>query len=344
MSNKLKIITLAEFVIANKPDMLPIFVQLETCLKIISSKLRVASLENLTGLTGTTNVYGEEVQKLDEFANQLLVDKMLASGKVGVVLSEELENPVYKIAPIKGLAPQVTGVIQGVETNNYIFAMDPIDGSSNIDISLPVGTIFSLYNNNGTLLQQGKDQVCAGYVLYSSATVIVLTFGDGVYTFTLDSEVDCFFLTDEKLRIPDDTKIYSINEGNYNKFFDQTKKFLTTAKDQEYKLRYVCSMVGDVHRNLLKGGIFIYPGDVKSPNGKLRLLYEINPMAMLLTQAGGQAFLEDGTDPMTIVPTKHDQTLPIILGSKVQVQLYLDCKYTNHTINPRQQYLESIRI
>ena len=320
MSNKLKIITLAEFVIANKPDMLPIFVQLETCLKIISSKLRVASLENLTGLTGTTNVYGEEVQKLDEFANQLLVDKMLASGKVGVVLSEELENPVYRELPLdKGLS-QSDGV------SNYIFAMDPIDGSSNIDISLPVGTIFSFYNNNGELLQQGKNQVCAGYVLYSSATVIVLTFGDGVYTFTLDSEVDCFFLTDEKLQIPLDSKIYSINEGNYNKFFDQTKRFLTTVKDQEYKLRYVCSMVGDVHRTLLKGGIFIYPGDVKSPTGKLRLLYEINPMAMLMTQAGGQAFLEDGTDPMTIVPTKHDQTLPIILGSKVQVQLYLSCK------------------
>jgi fructose-1,6-bisphosphatase I len=323
MSSKLKIITLAEFVIANKPGMLPIFVQLETCLKIISSKLRVASLENLTGLTGTVNVYGEQVQKLDEFANQLLVDKMLASGKVGVVLSEELENPVYrdqsKLPLDKGLS-QSDGVL------DYIFAMDPIDGSANIDISLPVGTIFSLYNNTGTLLQKGQDQVCAGYVLYSSATVIVMTFGDGVYTFTLDSEVDCFFLTDEKLQIPEDTKIYSINEGNYNKFFDQTKKFLTAAKDQEYKLRYVCSMVGDVHRTLLKGGIFIYPGDVKSPSGKLRLLYEINPMAMLLTQAGGQAFLEDGTDPMTIVPTKHDQTLPIILGSKAQVQLYINCK------------------
>jgi fructose-1,6-bisphosphatase I len=339
MSSKLKIITLAEFVIANKPDMLPIFVQLETCLKIISSKLRVASLENLTGLTGTTNVYGEEVQKLDEFANQLLVDKMLASGKVCVVLSEELENPVYKKDVILSKGEVGSGfpneasprqakdpVPESIKTNDYIFAMDPIDGSANIDISLPVGTIFSLYNNNGTLLQKGQDQVCAGYVLYSSATVIVMTFGDGVYTFTLDSEVDCFFLTDEKLQIPEDTKIYSINEGNYNKFFDQTKKFLSTAKDQEYKLRYVCSMVGDVHRTLLKGGIFIYPGDVKSPSGKLRLLYEINPMAMLLTQAGGQAFLEDGTDPMTITPTKHDQTLPIILGSKTQVQLYLNCK------------------
>jgi fructose-1,6-bisphosphatase I len=324
MSNKLKIITLAEFVIANKADMLPIFVQLETCLKIISSKLRVASLENLTGLTGTTNVYGEEVQKLDEFANQLLVDKMLASGKVGVVLSEELENPVYKTAPAQGLAAELNEV--STNQGDYIYAMDPIDGSSNIDIALPVGTIFSFYHNNGTLLQQGKDQVCAGYVLYSNATAIVLSFGDGVYTFTLDSEVDCFFLTGEKLTMPEDSKIYSLNEGNYNKFFDQTKKFLTTAKDQDYKLRYVGSMVGDVHRTLLKGGIFIYPGDVKSPNGKLRLLYEINPMAMLINQAGGQAFLEDGTDPMTIRPTKHDQTLPIILGSKAQVQLYLSCK------------------
>lgn len=320
MSNKLKIVTLAEFVIANKPDMLPIFVQLENCLKIISSKLRVASLENLTGLTGTTNVYGEEVQKLDEFANQLLVDKMLASGKVGVVLSEELENPVYRELPlVKGLA-HTDGV------SDYIYAMDPIDGSSNIDIALPVGTIFSFYHNNGVLLQQGKDQVCAGYVLYSNATAIVLTFGNGVYTFTLDSEVDCFFLTDEKLIMPEDSKIYSINEGNYNKFYDQTQKFLTTAKDQDYKLRYVGSMVGDMHRTLLKGGIFIYPGDVKNPSGKLRLLYEINPMAMLIAQAGGQAFLEDGTDPLTITPTKHDMTLPIILGSKAQVQLYLSYK------------------
>jgi fructose-1,6-bisphosphatase I len=323
MSNKLKIITLAEFVIANKPDMLPIFVQLENCLKIISSKLRVASLENLTGLTGTTNVYGEEVQKLDEFANQLLVEKMLASGKVGVVLSEELENPVYRD---QSKLPLDKGLLQGNGVSDYIYAMDPIDGSSNIDIALPVGTIFSFYNNNGTLLQQGKDQVCAGYVLYSNATAIVLTFGDGVYTFTLDSEVDCFFLTDEKLTMPEDSKIYSINEGNYNKFFNQTKKFLTAAKDQDYKLRYVGSMVGDVHRTLLKGGIFIYPSDAKNPTGKLRLLYEINPMAMLINQADGQAFLEDGTDPMTITPTKHDQTLPIILGSKTQVQLYLSSK------------------
>ncbi len=307
MSNKFKITTLAEFVMANKPEMLPVFVQLENCVKIISSRLRVVGLENLTGLTGTVNVYGEEVQKLDEFANTLLVEKMSVSQQIAVILSEELAQPVHTDYPNAA----------------YYFAMDPIDGSSNIDIALPVGTIFSFYNNTGIILQKGIDQIACGYVLYSNSTAIVLTFGDGVYVFTLDSEVDCFFLTTSQLMIPQSGTIYSINEGNYSKYFDQTKRYLAKIKQENYKLRYVGSMVPDIHRTLLKGGIFMYPADAKSPTGKLRLLYEVNPMSMLITQAGGLARLENGVDPLYIVPTTHDQTVPFVIGSAQQVNEYL---------------------
>jgi fructose-1,6-bisphosphatase I len=307
MPNKFQITTLSEFIMSNKPEMLPVFVQLENCIKIIASRLRVAGLENLTGLTGTVNVYGEEVQKLDEFANALLVEKMSASQQVAVVLSEELAEPVY--TPQKD-AP-------------YMFAMDPIDGSSNIDIALPVGTIFSFYNNTGTLLQKGIDQVACGYVLYSNSTAIVLTFGDGVYVFTLDSEVDCFFLTTSRLTMAESGKIYSINEGNYHKYFDQTKKYLAKVKEDGYKLRYVGSMVPDVHRTILKGGLFAYPADHKLPTGKLRLLYEVNPMSMIINQAGGMSTLEDGTDPLEMTPTTHDQTVSVVLGSNTQVKEYL---------------------
>ena len=306
-TNKFKITTLAEFVMNNKPEMLPIFVQLENCVKIISSRLRVAGLENLTGLTGTVNVYGEEVQKLDEFANTLLVEKMSVSQQIAVILSEELAEPVHTDYP---KAP-------------YYFAMDPIDGSSNIDIALPVGTIFSFYNNTGNILQKGIDQIACGYVMYSNSTIIVLTFGDGVYVFTLDSEVDCFFLTTSRLMIPQSGKIYSINEGNYAKYFDQTKQYLAKIKQEDYKLRYVGSMVPDIHRTLLKGGIFMYPADTKNPTGKLRLLYEINPMSMLITQSGGMSRLENGIDPLEIIPTTHDQTVSVVIGSNEQVTEYL---------------------
>jgi fructose-1,6-bisphosphatase I len=308
--SKFNITTLEEFVISNKPEMLPLFVQLQNCAKIINSRLRVAGLENLMGLTGTMNVYGEEVQKLDEFANNLLVEKMLLCNQIATIYSEELENPV---STELGLEP-------------YIFTMDPIDGSSNIDISLTVGTIFSIYNNVGKELQKGSDQLVAGYIMYSTSTVIVLTFGDGVYMFTLDSEVDCFFLTHSNLQIPTSGKIYSINDGNFHKYYMQTRNYLTKIREGGYKLRYVGSMVPDIHRTLLKGGIFIYPSDTESLTGKLRLLYEVNPMSMIIREAGGLARLENGTDPLEILPTKHDQTVPIVLGSIEEVNTYLGYK------------------
>ena len=298
--------TLGEFIIEREPDLLPLFMQLKNAARIIYNRLSVAGLENLTGLTGGKNGYGEEVQKLDDFANTLLRDKIMASKTVACFMSEELENPHWS----------------ETKSEKYIFATDPLDGSSNIDISLSIGTIFSIYKNTGELLQKGSDQIASGFFLFSTACLFVLTLGDGVYVFNLDETMDSFLLIESKMKMPESGKIYSINEGNWHKFNSKTKDYINKVKDESYKLRYVGSMVADVHRTLVKGGIFMYPTDSSNPTGKLRLLYEINPMSFIIQQAGGKAILEDGTDPMTITPTKHDQTLPIILGSKAQVEMF----------------------
>jgi fructose-1,6-bisphosphatase I len=303
MSNY-KLQTLGEFIIDREPDLLPLFMQLKNAVRIIYNRLSVAGLENLTGLTGDQNGYGEDVQKLDDFANTLLCDKIMASKTVACFMSEELENPVWSKE----------------KNEKYIFATDPLDGSSNIDISLSIGTIFSIYKNTGELLQKGSQQIASGYFLFSTACLLVLTLGDGVYVFNLDETMDSFLMIESNLTIPENGKIYSINEGNWHKFNTKTQNYIEHVKKESYKLRYVGSMVADVHRTLLKGGVFLYPTDSSNPTGKLRLLYEINPMSFLIQQAGGKSILEDGTDPMTLIPTKHDQTLPIILGSKVQVE------------------------
>ncbi len=298
--------TLGEFIIEREPDLLPLFMQLKNAIRIIYNRLSVAGLENLTGLTGGQNGYGEDVQKLDDFANTLLCNKIMASKSVACFMSEELENPFWS----------------ETKSEKYVFATDPLDGSSNIDISLSIGTIFSIYKNTGELLQKGSQQIASGYFLFSTACLLVLTLGDGVYVFNLDETMDSFLMIESKLMMPESGKIYSINEGNWHKFNSKTQNYIHKVKEENYKLRYVGSMVADVHRTLLKGGVFLYPTDSANPTGKLRLLYEINPMSFLIQQAGGKAILEDGTDPMTLIPTKHDQTLPIILGSNAQVELF----------------------
>lgn len=302
--------TLSEFVIEKYPQYLPLMVQLENSVKIIASKLRKAGLEGNLGYTGTKNVYGEEVQKLDMFANDLIIDKLKKSGQINTILSEELEEPVQS-------TPQA----------EYIFCMDPLDGSSNIDVGLNLGTIFSLYPK-GDLLQPGKNQILAGYVLYGTSAIMVLTFGDGVYGFTLDEEVDSFFLTHPNIKIPEESGNYSINEGNSKNYKPKTKKYLEVLKTREdIKLRYAAAMVGDIHRFLIKGGIFLYPSDQKRPVGKLRLLYEVSPMSFIMQQAGGEAIsTNDGepfVDPLAIQPKVHDQRVPVVMGSPKNIEEFI---------------------
>jgi fructose-1,6-bisphosphatase I len=285
--------------------------------RIIHTKVRAAGLAGMLGYTGETNVQGEEVQKLDALANDILCAVLEKSGRCAMVASEELEQA-------RALS----------DTGKYIVAFDPLDGSSNIDVNISIGTIFSVLraqSNGGRLvegaLQPGTKIVAAGYAVYGSATTLVLSTGHGVHGFTLDPGVGEFFLSHPNLRCPERGNTYSINEGNTARWDDRVKKWSAWIKGEDkaqglpYGHRYVGSLVADAHRTLLKGGIFAYPADKKSPAGKLRLLYEANPMAYLFEQAGGMA--TNGVDRIVeIVPkTLHDRT-PLVLGSKHDVGVY----------------------
>jgi len=290
--------------------------------KVISREVNRAGLAGVLGLTGKVNIQGEEVQKLDEYSNEILVDIMGRSGHVCVMASEEVADPI----PVK----------EGYE-GKYTLAIDPLDGSSNIDVNVNIGTIFSVHRKitpgaAGTekdLLQPGKNQVCAGYIIYGSSTMLVYTTGQGVHGFTLDPSVGEFLLSHPDIRIPSKGKIYSVNEGN-SKYWDEgTKRYVEYLKETDpetkrpYTLRYIGSLVADIHRTLIKGGIFMYPADYKDPNkpkGKLRLLYEAAPMAMLIEQAGGKA--STGTENiLDIQPTDLHQRVPLYIGSREDVEL-----------------------
>jgi fructose-1,6-bisphosphatase I len=282
--------------------------------RIIHTKVRAAGLAGMLGYTGETNVQGEEVQKLDALANEILCTVLEKSGRCAMVASEELEQA-------KALNP----------TAKYIVAFDPLDGSSNIDVNISIGTIFCVLraqSNAGHLvegaLQPGTKIVAAGYAVYGSATTLVLSTGHGVHGFTLDPGVGEFFLSHPNLRCPEKGSTYSINEGNFARWDERVKKWSAWIKSDDkaqglpYGHRYVGSLVADAHRTLLKGGIFAYPADKKSPGGKLRLLYEANPMAYIFEQAGGLA--TNGVDRILDIEPKalHDRT-PLVLGSKHDV-------------------------
>ncbi len=274
--------------------------------KIIASHIKKAGLTDILGKSGGINKSGDEVQKLDEFANNLFINTLLESGLVHALASEELEKPIYSK---KG--------------GKYVVFFDPLDGSSNIDINVSVGTIFSIYHKDKNILQKGEQQVAAGYIAYGSSVIFVYTAGEGTHMFTLDPSMGNFLLSNKDVRIPETGSIYSINEAYTKLYHEGVSKYLNSLKDssKKYKLRYIGSMVADVHRTLLKGGIFIYPADKKHPNGKLRLMYEINPMSMLVQQAGGLS-LSQGKNPMSITPTEIHQRIPIALGSKQEVKNY----------------------
>jgi fructose-1,6-bisphosphatase I len=290
--------------------------------KIISLEVNRAGLIDLMGLTGGENVHGEQVKKLDIYAHDTLVRAMELSGHLCAIASEESEDFIPVNEKFMGDRP----------LSRYIIHFDPLDGSSNIDANISIGTIFSIYkrvtnSGPGTLedcLQQGTQQVAAGYIIYGSSTIMVYTTGRGVHGFTLDPTVGEFLLFYENIKIPKRAKTYSINEGNYTKWNDGLRRYIDDLKCDDskrgrpYSARYVGSLVADFHRNLLYGGLFMYPGDVKNPNGKLRLLYEANPLAFIIEQAGGRA--TNGVNRiLELVPLDLHQKTPLFIGSEDDV-------------------------
>ncbi|KAI0054077.1 fructose-1,6-bisphosphatase [Auriscalpium vulgare] len=283
--------------------------------KFIATNVRKARLINLVGLAGDTNVQGEEQKKLDVLSNDIMVNALRASGKTAVLVSEELEDAV---------------IIEDTHKGKYCVVFDPLDGSSNIDAGVNIGTIFGIYEiakgSKGTIadvLRPGHTMVAAGYTMYGSSANLVLSTGNGVNGYTLDASLGEFILTHPDIKIPSRGKIYSFNEGNSMYFDTPTVNYLNSIKyppagKSPYSARYIGSMVADVHRTLLYGGIFGYPTDKKSKKGKLRLLYEAFPMAFLTEQAGGLA--TTGTKRvLDIEPTSIHERTGIYLGSKDDV-------------------------
>jgi D-fructose 1,6-bisphosphatase (EC 3.1.3.11) len=284
-------------------------VAIESATKVIASHVRMAGLADILGMAGKKNIQGEEVQKLDELSNNLLIQYLSQSGEFFALASEELDEPIF---PEEG------------KDAKYVIAFDPLDGSSNIDVNISIGTIFSIHRRVNSdvsdFLQEGYKQVAAGYVIYGSSTMLVLSTGNGVNGFTLDPAVGMYLLSHPNMKIPEKGKIYSINESNDKKWIDAgLKEYVESLKDEGYTSRYIGSMVADVHRTLIKGGIFAYPADVKNKNGKLRLLYEASPMAFLTVQAGGIA-TTGKEDILNIKPTDIHQRVPVFLGGKYEME------------------------
>ncbi|MDX5418399.1 MAG: class 1 fructose-bisphosphatase [Hymenobacteraceae bacterium] len=275
--------------------------------KIVNREINRAGLLDITGAYGNQNVQGEEQQKLDVIANIRFIRALRNGGEVCAIISEE-EDEIIQTGNHKG---------------KYIVAMDPLDGSSNIDVNVSIGTIFSIYRRKsesgceGTLedcLQNGTRQVAAGYIIYGSSTMLVYTTGHGVNGFTYEPSLGEFFLSHPNITTPKSGTVYSCNEGSVNSFPEGIKNYLQYCKENGYSARYIGSLVADFHRNLLKGGIYIYPPTAKAPNGKLRLMYECNSLAFIVEQAGGKA-TTGSQRIMEVEPTELHQRCPLIIGS-----------------------------
>jgi fructose-1,6-bisphosphatase I len=292
--------------------------------KTISREVNKAGLADILGLTGEENIHGDAVKKLDVYANEKIYKSMEHGGHICIMASEENED----VIPIPDEFPK----------GKYVLMFDPLDGSSNIDANVSIGTIFSIYRRKTTgkeatiedCLRKGTEQVAAGYIIYGSSTMMVYTTGQGVHGFTLDPSIGEFLLSHENIQIPSKGKIYSINEGNANTWDEGTKKYIAYLKEKDsaterpYSLRYIGSLVADFHRNLLYGGIFLYPADYKDPKkpkAKLRLLYEAAPLAFIVEQSGGMA--STGKERiLDIQAAELHQKVPLVIGSKEDVLTY----------------------
>ena len=276
----------------------------------IQQQVQQAALTDTLGVTGEVNVQGEIVQRLDTASSDTFVETLSQSGQVAAIGCEEIEDPV---------------IVEGEVANGYIVLMDPLDGSSNIDVAVSIGSIFGIWIrrpgeivNDDSLLRPGNEQVAAAYVVYGSCTVLVLATEDNVCGFTLDTESGTFAVTHPNIKIPADCPYYSTNEGN-NKVLDEpTQRAIGMLRDK-YSQRYVGSLVADFHRNLLKGGIFAYPADTNRKDGRLRLMYEANPLGYVVEQAGGAAST-GYVRILDIIPKELHQRTPLILGNKDVVE------------------------
>ena len=290
--------------------------------KIVHREVNKAGLADILGKLGNTNVQGEEQQKLDVFADHYFMDALERVSECCYLASEEHEDGIDLTKRNK------------YAVGKYMVYFDPLDGSSNIDANVSVGTIFSIYKRISTgeelqsvdFSQTGREQVAAGYVIYGSSTMLVYSTGKGVNGFTLDPSIGEFCLSHPRLKIPENGKTYSVNESNYNQFSIAVKQYLQYCKEidkdsnRPYSSRYIGSLVADFHRNMIQGGIFLYPDTFQYPNGKLRLMYECNPLAFIAEQAGGIA--TTGENPiLDIIPTKLHQRTPLIIGSKNMVEM-----------------------
>ncbi len=280
--------------------------QLEYATKIIAAHVKKAGLVDILGATGDKNQSLDEVQKMDVFANQLILEVLASTKQVAIAASEEMEQEVNL-----------------TKNGEYIVFFDPLDGSSNTDVNVSIGTIFSIYHKSYSVLQPGTKQVAAGYVLYGSSDMFVYTVGNGVNGFTLDPSIGSFLLSHPNIKIPQKGSIYSINEANSLYYDRNLLGYIRLLKTKEYKARYIGSLVADVHRTLLKGGIFLYPADNKNTSGKLRLMYEVNPISFIIQQAGGKSIGINNKDPRLLIPLSLHQKTPVILGSPHEINQYL---------------------
>jgi fructose-1,6-bisphosphatase I len=333
--------TLGQFIIEKQTDfpfskgeLSRLLADISIAAKIVNREVSKAGLVDILGETGTVNIQGERVKKLDVFANEQFIAAFKAGGEVCAIASEENDDIISINTDISKNA-------------KYVIAIDPLDGSSNIDVNVSIGTIFSIYRRvslkgAGVLedfMQRGTDQVAAGYIIYGSSCMLVYTTGKGVNGFTLDPSIGEFCLSHPNIQTPKKGNVYSINEGNYLHFPDGIKKYLKFCQEEDelsnrpYSSRYIGSGVADIHRNLITGGIYIYPTTTKSPKGKLRLLYECNPLAFILEQAGGKAST-GGKRIMDLPITELHQRTPLFLGSSEMVDVAQDfmTKYSSDLI------------
>jgi fructose-1,6-bisphosphatase I len=319
--------TLGEFIIEKQEEfkyssgeLSRIINSIRLAAKVVNYKVNKAGLVDIVGAAGDQNIQGEDQQKLDVYANNVFIQTLINREIVCGIASEENDDFIT-----------VAGS-DNTHSNKYVVLMDPLDGSSNIDVNVSVGTIFSVYRRvtpvgtpvtSADFLQPGTQQVAAGYVIYGTSTMLVYTTGHGVNGFTLNPAIGTFYLSHPNMQFAKDGNIYSINEGNYVHFPQGVKDYIKYCQleegDRPYTSRYIGSLVSDIHRNMIKGGIYIYPTSSKSPNGKLRLLYECNPMAFIAEQAGGKASNGFGRI-MEIQPTELHQRVPFFCGSYNMVE------------------------